>query len=396
MPITGIFPPLLFSLAFVLPAWWLYRRGRRLLFLAPAFTALLLTGATLAVYAEEVSQRQARHDLNTLLREVGRRDLFSGGGLRDSEETLFLFATTSQALYYGRQYAPERRGAIDSLLRRMADWSIRYANLPQWGARADWDREVFFLAHAGAVLGHYQLATSEETYAPYFQRIGRHLGDRMRRAHYKHLGSHGEESLLRPADNAAAIYALMLYDRYYGEDYAAETRREWTAYISKELHYAESRLPCAAFTTTNRCSIEPSAAATGLYICYRAAATASTEASIDDIPYREWLHYFKRFSGSPFSLSIRPNMRKGQVARLCDAGLSPLECGMYEDAVGLWAAAEYGGGYTYFRLFFGTVFARWFGSPTDYAEMRSARRVKELTVLALRTIGEGVNQRAAE
>ena len=387
MPFSGILPPLFFSLAFLFPAWWLYRNGRRFLSLAPACTALLLAGTTVAIYVADVRHTQARYDLGLLLGTLSQNDLYTTTELRDERETLFLFSTASQALYRGLEYAPERKGAIDSVLLRMADWTRRASNLPQWNAGTDWDRSVFFLAHAGAVLGHYQLATNDERYAPYFRRIGTYLGQRMMRGHYKHLGSNGDENLLRPADNAAAIYMLTLFDAYYGEEYAARTRREWTDYIQKELYYAESRLPCAAFNVTNRCSIEPSATATGLYISYRAAAAP---AEVDtDIPYREWLHYFKRFSGSPFSLSIRPNMRRGEVAKLCDTGVSPLDCGWYEDAIGLWAAAEYGGGYTYFRLFSEPVFERWFGGRPDFAALRPARRVKALTVVALRCIGEG-------
>ncbi|CAH1002232.1 hypothetical protein LEM8419_03150 [Neolewinella maritima] len=392
MPLTGLLVPLLFSLAFLLPAWWLYRRDRRLLSLAPAFTALVLAGTTVAIYVADVNKVQARYDLDLLLTELAKRDLYTTTELRDERETLFLFSSASQALYRGRDYAPERVGAIDSVLQAMAAWTIRASNLPQWHAGTDWDRSVFFLAHAGAVLGHYQLATNDERYAPYFRRIGDYLGQRMMRGHYKHLGSSGDENLLRPADNAAAIYVLTLFDAYYGEQYAGRTRQEWTAYIKKELYYAESRLPCAAFNETNRCSIEPSAAATGLYISYRAAA-APAEVR-DDIPYREWLHYFKRFSGSPFGLSIRPNMRSGVEARLCNAGLSPLDCGHFEDAIGLWAAAEYGGGYTYFRLFSGPVFERWFGGIPDFAALRPARRVRALTVVALRCIGEGTQRGA--
>ena len=388
MPLTGILPPLLFSLAFLLPAYWLYRTGRRAISLAPACTALLLAGTTVAIYVNEVRHTQARHDLGMLLKQLSGEELYTTTALRDERETLFLFSTASQALYRGLNYAPEQKEAIDSVLLRMADWTRRASNLSQWNAGTDWDRSVFFLAHAGAVLGHYQLATNDERYAPYFRRIGDYLGQRMARGHYKHLGSSGDESLLRPADNAAAIYVLTLFDAYYGEAYAVQTRREWTDYIKKELYYAESRLPCAAFNVTNRCSLEPSAVATGLYIGYRAASAPTGEVR-DDIPYREWLHYFKRFSGSPFSLSIRPNMRSGEVARLCNAGVAPLDCGWYEDAVGLWAAAEYGGGYTYFRLFAGAVFERWFGGRADFGALRPALRVKALTVVALRCIGEG-------
>ncbi|MGB3799177.1 MAG: hypothetical protein WA952_05135 [Lewinella sp.] len=388
MALTGILPPLLFSLAFLVPAYWLWQRGRKGIALIPACTALLLTGTTLTIYWQATQHRQASYDLKVLSEALRRDDLYGDADLREAEETLFFFSAASQALYRGLTHVPDTLGTTDSLLRRMAAWTIDRRNLPQWRTGSDWDHEVFFLAHAGIILGHYQLTTTDETYAPYFRRIGRYLGERLHRGHYKHLGSHADENLLRPADNAAAIYALSLYDEYYGERLADVTRREWTNYIDKELHYAESRLPCAAFTPTNRCRIEPSAAATGLYIAYRAAAAPGEVKT--DIPYREWLHYFKRFSGNPFSLSVRPNMRKGEVARLCNSGLAPLECGQYEEAIGLWAAAEYNGGYTHFRLFSQYVFERWFGTPVDYGAMRPARRVKELTTVALRTIGETI------
>ena len=390
MPLTGTFPPLLFGLAFLLVASWLFRRRQTAWAILPLLIGVLTVAVTVGVYYADASKQQARYDLAVLLEELNRPELFGDSDLRDARETLFLFSVGSHALYRGRAYAPELRDTIDATLGHLAGWTVNPNRLPQWRAGTDWDRSAFFLAHAGAVLGHYQLATSDERYAPYFRRIGDYLGTRLPRGHYKHLGSDGDESLLRPADNAAAIYVLTLFDTYYGEQYANRTRQEWTDYIEKELYYAESRLPCAAFNTTNRCSLEPSAAATGLYICYRAAA--APEEVQQDIPYREWLHYFKRFSGSPFSLTIRPNMRQGQVARLCNAGLSPLDCGLYEQAIGLWAAAEYGGGYTYFRLFSTGVLSRWFGQRPAYVKLRPARRVKALTELALRCTAEGTKR----
>jgi hypothetical protein len=347
----------------------------------------VIAALAVAIYVDDRHHVQARHDLEVLLSELQSPDLYRPTGLRDERETLFLFSTASHALYRARDYAPDLIPAIDSVLGSLADWTVSSRNLPQWRRGTDWDRSVFFLAHAGIVLGHYQLATNNEDHAGAFRRIGTYLGSRLHRGHYKHLASDGDEGLLRPADNAAAIYALTLFDTYYAGEMADRTRREWTDYIRRELHYAESRLPCAAFTTTNRCRIEPSAAATGLYICYRAASLPGEAA--DDIPYREWLHYFKRFSGSPFSLAIRPNMRKGEVARLCNTGLAPLPCGYYEQATGLWAAAEYGGSYTYFRLYTGYVVDRWFGEAPAHGQLRVARRVRSLTAVSLRLVGMG-------
>lgn len=386
-PSYQLLPPLLLGFALLPLAYWLLRGKRKVLAGGVLLVGLVVIGLTLTVFAQDVRQIQAKHDLFLLLSALSQPGLYAREGLRDTEESLFFFSVASQALYRAADYAPERRGAIDSALLRMAEWTVRPGILRQWrGGTADWDDEVYFLAHASAVLGHHQIVTGNERYADRFKNMSAFLRHQLQRTHYKHLPSRPREDLLRPADNAAAVYALTLYDAYYGDRASVNALTEWAGYLERELHYAESRLPCAGFTATNRCSLEPTATATGLYICYRAAATPGAEES--DIPYREWLHYFKRFSGSPFHLSIRPNMRRGEVARQCNAGASPLECGRYEDAIGLWAAAEYGGSYTHFRLLAGYMFERWFGQTPDYDAMRPARRVEALTEVAIRLLGE--------
>jgi len=378
-------PALLFSLFFLFPAWWLWRRGRRGWAIAPLATALLLLGFTIALKLDDVNHRQGQADLEVLLRELSRPDLLTDTDLSNPDDQLFLVGTAGQALFRARSYAPDRLAAIDSALYRLAEWAAGRNNLRQWRRGANWDREVFFLARAGAALGHYQLATDDLTFESSFKSIGEHLGRRVERGRYKHLISRPGEEFFRPADNAAALYTLSLYDRFYGTDFITPNFRDWSRYLKDELHYAESRLPCAAFSATNRCRLEPSATATGLYIAYRAAARPGE--ATDDIPWREWLHYFGKTSLSPFSLGIRPNMRDGREARYCELGAYPLDCDRYEEAVGLWAAAEYGGDYTYFRLYATVALRRWFLPEVDYAGQSAARRRQLLTRVAIRCVG---------
>jgi len=349
-------------------------------------TGLLLLILTIIIQLQDVNKVQAHHDLEILLAELPRTDLWERQDLADNEERLFLASAASQALFRARATAPDRQGAIDSVLQQLATWVTQRRNFREWNFTRQWDQEVFFLAHAATILGHYQLATENEVFDKDLRAIGNHLGQRIQRGRYKHLVSRPDEDFFRPADNAAALYAISLCDAYYGTDYLSPNYQDWTTYLQEELYYAESRLPCAAFSVTNRCQLEPNAAATGLYIAYRAAA--APERVTDDIPWREWLHYFKRTSLSPFSVSVRSNMRRGETARFCDDGAAPLKCERYEAAIGLWAAAEYGGSYTYFRLFSTEVLRRWFRPATDYPSLSTARRTPALTLVALRTIGE--------
>lgn len=382
-----MFPALLFSLAFLLPAWWLWRSGRRAWSVIPLVICLLLLGVTCAIQLANVNRTQAAHDTEILLAELGSEDLFVFNTLSDPEEALFLASSGSQALYAAAQKGAVAGGRIDSILSLLAEAVTDRRRFPVWNRSRDWDRQVFFLAHAGAVLAHYQLVTGDaETYADDLGAIGRHIGQRLRRARYKHLVSRPAEEFYRPADNAAALYTLSLYDRLTDGNDLAVSFNDWTNYLSDELYHAESRLPCAAFNKSNICQLEPSAVASGLYIAYRAAA--APERVENDIPWREWIHYFRKNNFSPFTVSIRHNMRDGQPTRFCNQGAQPLECERFERAVGMWAASEYGGEYTYFRLFSTVVFRRWFGGTTDYAGLSPARRTPALTRLALRTVGE--------
>ncbi|MFK8161532.1 MAG: hypothetical protein AB8H12_03630 [Lewinella sp.] len=380
-------PALLLGLVFLLPAWWLWQKGQRAWAFLPLFTFLVVVGFTMAIQLDIKNHRQTLADLDVLLAELNRPDLWLATDLTNPDGHLFLASTGSQALYRARDIAPERQSAIDSTLYLLADWVAKRENLRQWRRNTNWDREVYFLAHVGTTLGHYQLATKDLTFERSLKSVGDHLGKRLERGRYKHLPSRPEEDFYRPADNAAALYALSLYDQAYGSSYAARNFNDWADYLRDELYYAESRLPCAAFSSTSRCQLDPSAVATGLYIAYRAAARP--EAVNSDIPWREWLHYFGKTSFSPFSMSIRPNMRDDQATRFCDQGSYPLQCNRYEGAVGLWAAAEYGGTYSYFRLYATHALRRWFVTPINYAGMSAGNRVKALTGVAIRGMATG-------
>lgn len=378
-------PALLFSLIFLLPTWWLWRNEHRGWAVVPLLTCLVLLGFAIAVKLDDTNHRQAIADTDVLLRELRQADLYETNDLSNTDNLLLLTSLSSQALYRTSAYLPGRNTAVDSTLYRMAAWAADRNNLRQWKRNANWDREVYFLAHAGATLGHYQLVAKDLTFEQAFKNIGEHLGKRLQRGRYKNLISRPTEDFFRPADNAAALYTMSLYDKLYGTDYARRNYDDWAAYLRDELYFSESRLPCSAFSATNRCTLEPAATATGLYIAYRAASRPGE--SEDDIPWREWLHYFNTTSLSPFSMTIRPNMRKGTATRLCDQTAYPLDCDRYENAVGLWAAAEYGGDYSYFRLYSGYALRRWLREEASYAGLRPPRRIDALTEVAIRAIG---------
>lgn len=379
-------PALFFSLVFVAPAWWLWRRGQRTWAWVPAGCTVFLLLLTVLLQTDISNRTQARYDLGTLMDQLNEPSLYQINNLSNPDELLFLLGTASRVLHQAAADERVRRGAVDTTLYTMAAWVADRADLRQWKRNTDWDREVFFLAQAGAVLGHYQLVTGDLAFEGDFRAIGEHLGRRIPRGRYKHLLSRPGEEVFRPADNAAALYVVRLYDALYGTDLAPAAHDDWARYLTDELYYAESRLPCAAFSPTSRCALTPTASATGLYVAYR--ALADPDAAEDDIPWREWLHYFGQTSLSPFSMQVRPNMRTGATPRFCDQTAYPLDCNRYEEEIGMWAAAEYGASYTYFRLHATVVLRRWLYPALDYGALSPPRRTGALTRVALRACGE--------
>lgn len=379
-------PAITLSVFFIGIGLWLYRHELRSWSWLPFITGGLVLLFTLIFKLDDARHVQLQHDVDVLLSNLADSELYQPSKLTTQDAPLFLASSGSLALARTAALLPARKRAIDSVLLLLADYAANPNVHPQWRKGSNWDQEVYFLAHAGAILGHYQLITGGTEYQQPFMDIAKHLAGRLNRSRYKHLISRPAEDFYRPADNVAALYVVRLYDRLTGQARLKAVFEDWSRYLANELYYAESRLPCAAFSETNRCHLEPTATATGLYIAYRAAARSTTASDV--IPWREWLHYFGTTSLSPFSLSVRPNMRDGHEARFCDQGAHPLTCDAYEQSVGLWAAAAYGADYTYFRLYSANVLSRWLYGKLNFAMYRPRMRTRALTSVALRTIGE--------
>ncbi|MEM9836039.1 MAG: hypothetical protein AAF828_06030, partial [Bacteroidota bacterium] len=246
-----------------------------------------------------------------------------------------------------------------------------------------WKDNLFFLAHAAIIMGHYQDLSKDETYAQRFRQVGEFLGKGIPNARYKNLVSHPQEDVMRAADNAAAIYAISLYDQYYATNYTPAAMANWKTYLEKELRFAESHLPCSGFTATNRCKLDPTASSIGMMLGYLGAAGDE-----DQMMYREWLHYFKDLGLSPLSLSFSSGMRRKDDPRFCDLAAYPLPCEAHLPAIGLWLAAEYGGDYTFARLLSRQLLTNKRTLADELPLSNPTRRREKLTDIAIRVIAE--------
>lgn len=262
------------------------------------------------------------------------------------EETLLMMSMASQGLYQRVQEDADLRTEVVPLLGRMVRWVADEHRFPQWNRRGDWERHAFFLAHAGIIIGHYQLLTLDETYNTRWRRIGTYLGEGITRSSYKHLASRPRDEALRPYDNAAVLYALSLFDRYYGEELLPAASRDWQRYVDLELQHNDTALPCAGFTPTNRCRLYPVASSLALLTGYSAAAGAPLARDF----WREYKHYYKKLPYPWLWASFRITPAGVDRPQFCDMSIKPLGCGNYQNALSQWAAACRGDRLTYFHL----------------------------------------------
>ena len=379
--------PLALSAVFLSFAAYLFRLRYRGLSSVPLLTGLCIVAATIYVKVQDEQRTHARQDADLLLASLGNSELWRTTEPRAADRRLLLASTASQALMQTKSWYPERDSSINATLRILANFAANTDRFPAWKSRNAWNNQVFFLAHAGATLAHYELTTKRNDRAGEIGYIAAALAKHLPLTQYRHLPSRADEAFFRPADNAAAVYTLSLFERLGYSDRFEAVFNDWEAYLGTELYYEESRLPCAAFSPTNRCQLEPSAAATGLYAAYRAAAQGRVDG---DIPFREWLHYFKDGASTPFTLGVKQDMRKDQQTRFCNQGASPLKCGLYEKEIGLWLAALYDGDYTYFRLFSNTLLREWMNEPPDYAAMKPEQRAEALQAVVFRLLGQSL------
>lgn len=267
---------------------------------------------------------------------------------RDLQETsLMMMSTASMGL---RQMAAtelpaEETDRIHAQLARMAEYVTDTRRFPIWKNKRNWEQQLYFLTHAAIIIGHYQMATGDDAYNEQWTSAANYLLSGISRSQYKHLASRPEDEALRPADNAAALYALRLFDEAHNETHLAIAGEDWALYIQRELQYEDTQLPCAGFTATNRCRLP----AGGTSLAMLCAYTASAGLPISREFWREFRYYHKSSFIQIFGW-INEVQDGDELPDFCDQSTEPLACSRYQSYFGLLGAAKRGDRITYYQL----------------------------------------------
>jgi hypothetical protein len=386
MAFTGVLPIIFVGLIFLGLGYVVARRNRW----AAALPVLMGLGFILyafSVFSNASKRTVGQQDYYFLLNELRKDELTDYLWKNTDEELNLYFASLcSQALYRVAKNNPGEVERVTPFLREFAEWVSDSRNFPQWNRKSRWPEEAFFLAHAAIIIGHYQELTEDETFSAQWQSIGEYLGRAMRAARYKNLVSRPEDDLMRPADNAALLYALSIYDAYHATEYTPLIGEKWLLYLDQELKTADSHLPCSAFTNTSTCRLEATASALGMCVGYLGAAGFTDRQQL----YREWLHYFKSSSFSPLTLDTRSSMmtQSEDDPIFCDEASYPLPCEENLDAIAMWLASEFGGSYTYARLISEEMLDKNARASDRLVGMRPVKKISPLIEVSLRVMAQ--------
>lgn len=315
--------------------------------LALGITGTLAALFLLTLWSVEASGWQAEGLYKQLM--YGLEDESLRGFINEQEDhfeqSVFMLSLTAGSLNeYVRLKPEEKPRIVDEL-----DWMVNYImdenRFPVWKNRRNWENKLFFLTHASIVIAHYQDVTGIEEYDESWKRICEFLATGITRSKYKHMASRPKDKALRPSDNAAALYALKLFDDFHETDLISSAAEDWTYYIERELQFEDTKLPCAGFTTTNRCNLSPVGASLAILNVYAAGA----ELTISKDFWREFRYYYKETFVNIFAwITLIP--RGDDLPEFCDFSVAPLTCGRYENALGIYAAALRKDWITYYQL----------------------------------------------
>ncbi|MEM1215713.1 MAG: hypothetical protein AAGJ82_08515 [Bacteroidota bacterium] len=319
------------------------RRVALVLGLLGLLVAFLLTG--LWVVEAVGWERQGLYE--QLMYGLEQEDLriFAESQTDLQETTLLCYSQASIALSENASQLPNQDSSIVRQLRYFVAYVMDEERFKLWNNRRSWDRELFTLAHTAIILGNYQRLTGDQQYEERWKRICTFLVNGISRSQYKHLASRPGDAALRPTDNATALYALAQYDQQFGTDHLVVAGEDWSAYIRRELHYEDTKLPCAGFTATNRCRLPAVGGSLALLSVY----TAGAELPISRDFWREFRHYYK---GTFWNITawINPMPTGGDQPEFCDFSVAPLQCYRYETSLGQYAASLRKDWITYYQL----------------------------------------------
>lgn len=255
------------------------------------------------------------------------------------------FSNAAEGLVKYSKSHSEKKEEIGQLLERLVIASLDKQICPNYILNKDdtLQEDGFYLSHLSIVLSMYQEQTGKKTYLDTNKRISRFLSNKTLESQKKHVRSFRNSQDRYPADQAAILYSLFLFDKENGEQISLKPIEEWFKFMENEGKDPKTGLPVSEVGGTK----------TGKYP--RGCALSWTVRYMHEFAPKEastlWEHYKEHFKENYGVFAGFREWPKGFNGPMTvDTGPIILGLGTSATVLGMFAAKEMGDDSTYLQI----------------------------------------------
>lgn len=254
------------------------------------------------------------------------------------EQGIIVLSFAAQGMGDHAAQEPAARSDIVQHLERIIEILLRpdvcpLARIDEQGA---WDGHGLYLSHLNIVLGSYQRVAGDTRYVDLNRAISAHLASAILNAPLRNIHSYPHQPEIWPADNAAALASVGLFDRNNGTDLAARPIAEWLHTMSTAGRDASTGLHLSELAGLHAYSSYPRGCALSWTVKYMAEFAPPEARAL-------WGSYKRHFEVSFLGLSgLREYPRSIDLGEDYDSGPIVFGMGAAATGLGLCAAAAVG------------------------------------------------------
>ncbi|KAA3624102.1 MAG: hypothetical protein DWQ02_23575 [Bacteroidetes bacterium] len=196
-------------------------------------------------------------------------------------------AATGMAQY--AQKNTEQRGECTRNISEIVSFVLNEDHYPVVSNRRLWKDNIFEIIYINNILAQYEIVKGTDTLSALHQRMNDYLAGTLVKSRYKNLQSFDGDVNYWTADNTYLIFGLQSTDRITGQNTAGRPTKDWSSFIFKQITYPDSKLPCSAFSDTDKCKEMPH----GTHLATMIASLADVDPESSRQIWREYRHHYK-------------------------------------------------------------------------------------------------------
>ncbi len=330
----------------------------------------------------ELSNSLANNHFNRISRTIKEALIMP----TDEHQQKYLLLGLSNAAEGFANYAkanPEKHNECVLQLELIINFVTNEEHYPSVVNKRLWKNNTFYLLHLNDILSNYVATAEGDSISPTHRKVNNYLSDGIIQSRYKNTKSFSDSDTYWAADNALILSGLFNFDQLANTSTANRPQKDWVNFVSKEVSYDDSNLPCSAFTIKNKCKEMPH----GTHLATMVSALYNCSPEKAKKIWREYKHHYKNNKMGIFA-TFNQYHPKELAPAYQNQNHHPLDA-LSPDFASLKAAALIGDRLTYFQIANQLWFKDTFGNDGE-RKMVPEYRWKDFYKMSLRFSAETV------